>query len=73
MARCEVCGNEYDKAFEISLGRQIAFSLTASSARFTRLRLSAPTAAAKSSATESKRAESFTVAPIVPVNRASVK
>jgi len=37
MAKCEVCGNEYDKAFElIAAGR--GTHLTALSARFRRLR-----------------------------------
>jgi hypothetical protein len=62
MAKCEHCGNEYDKTFEVTF-KEKSTSSTASSARSTLLRPNVITAGAKSSATVWKTAAKFFAAP----------
>ena len=56
MAKCETCGNEYDKAFKLRTARSIRS--TASNARSTHLRRPAPSAASGLSFTDQKSGKS---------------
>ena len=64
MAKCEVCGNDYDKSFAVTLGGKTGTSMR-SNARSTPSRRNARIAAAGSSDTAWKRAARSTAARIV--------
>jgi hypothetical protein len=70
MARCEVCGNEYDKSFEFESAAACMCS-TASNARFTPLHRLARIAIARSSATEPRRTAECTAVRIALIRRES--
>jgi len=67
MSRCETCGNEYDKAFEIKLQGQ-SHIFDSSNAPSMRWRWNARTAAVKLSATVSRVAGRSTAALIARVS-----
>lgn len=65
MSKCDVCGNDYDKAFTLRQGEREASS-TASNAPYMPSRRNAPTAAAGSSAMAWKATGGSSAAPIAP-------
>ena len=70
MARCEQCGNDYDKSFEVTMGgRTIDFD--SSNARSRRSRPPAPIAAAASSGIGSSTTALSSAASIAPRRKAS--
>ena len=65
MGTCEVCGNEYEKAFEVvAAGARHVFD--SFELRFTRWPRSSSTAGAGSSVTGSRPMATSTAAPVVP-------
>jgi len=67
MAKCDVCGNDYDKAFTVTLaGRTQTFDSFECA-----IHALAPTAAARSLATGWNRTAPITAAPTAPNARAS--
>jgi hypothetical protein len=70
MATCEVCGNDYDKAFQVTVAGA-THTLTASNAPSIRWRQPASTAAAGSSAMAWRPTAACSAAPTVPSRLAS--
>jgi hypothetical protein len=70
MATCDVCGNDYDKAFQVtSAGRTMTFD--SFECAIQAMAPVASIAAARSSATESRPAARCIAAPIAPSTRAA--
>jgi hypothetical protein len=71
MARCETCGNDYDKPFQVSnVGRTHTFDSFECAIQCLPRRANA--VAAASSATASKQTARCIAAPIVPTKRGSL-